>query len=137
MNYAKGGMADLIYKEESYAIIGACMHIHSKLGASFLESVYSEALEIEFQKRNIPFEKEKKLPVYYEDKPLKKFFKADFVCYGKIIVELKSAKFIIEAHKDTDYKQYKINQISIRFVDKLRHTFINLQTFSKFKFVLI
>lgn len=49
------------------------MHIHSKLGASFLESVYSEALEIYSQKRNIPFEKEKKLPVYYDNQPLKKY----------------------------------------------------------------
>lgn len=97
----------MIYKEESYAIIGACMYVHSKLGAGFLESVYSEALEIEFQKRNIPFEKEKKLPVYYDNQPLKKYFKADFVCFDKIIIELKSAKMIIENHRQQTLNNIK------------------------------
>ncbi len=92
-------MTEIIYKEESYAIIGACMEVHKKLGCGFLESVYSEALIIEFQKRNIPFEKEKKLPVYYGDELLKKFFKADFVCYNKIIVELKSSKMLTETDR--------------------------------------
>jgi GxxExxY protein len=65
-------MADILFKDESYKIIGACMKVHRKLGPGFLESVYSEALEIEFQKAGIPYEKEKKLPVYYEDIKLKK-----------------------------------------------------------------
>lgn len=77
------------------------MEVHKKLGAGFLESVYSEALELEFIKENIPYKKEIKLQVYYEGKPLKKFFKADFICYDSIIIELKSAKFFSEA----DYKQ--------------------------------
>ena len=106
-------MADLIYKEESYAIIGACMEVHKKLGAGFLESVYSEALEIEFRKRNIPFEKEKKLPVYYGDELMKKFFKADFVCYDKIIVEIKSAKIIIEAHKQQTLNNIKSTKFQL------------------------
>ena len=58
------------------------MEVHKKLGAGFLESVYSEALEIEFKNAGIPYEKEKKLQVYYGDKPLKKYFRADFVCYN-------------------------------------------------------
>ena len=52
-------MAEIIFKDESYKIIGACIVVHRKLGAGFLESVYSEALEIEFQKAEIPYEKEK------------------------------------------------------------------------------
>ncbi len=77
------------------------MAVHKKLGPGFLESVYSEALEIELQKAEIPYEKEKKLPVYYDDKLLKKFFRADFFCYSSIILELKATKFLIEA----DYRQ--------------------------------
>ena len=73
------------------------MEVHRKLGPGFLESVYSEALEIEFQKVNIPYEKEKKLPVYYDDQPLHKYFRADYVCYESIIIELKSQKFFSEA----------------------------------------
>jgi len=73
------------------------MEVHKKLGSGFLESVYSEALELELKASAIPFEKEKKLPVYYEDKPLNKYFRADFVCYNSIIIELKATKFLIEA----------------------------------------
>jgi len=77
------------------------MEAHKKLGTGFLESVYSEALELEFVKEKIPYEKEKKLPVFYDGQPLKKYFKADFVCYNSIIIELKATKFLVEA----DYKQ--------------------------------
>ncbi len=95
-------MAEILFKHESYLIIGACMEVHKKLGSGFLESVYSEALELEFKKVNVPYEREKKLPVYYEDKPLNKYFRADFVCYNSIILELKATKFLIEAdHRQT------------------------------------
>jgi GxxExxY protein len=59
--------------------------------------VNSEALEMEFIKEKIPYEKEKKLQVFYDDQPLKKIFKADYVCYGLIVLELKSTKFLTEA----------------------------------------
>ena len=70
------------------------MTVHRNLGAGFLENVYSEALSIELTKAEIPFEKEKKLNVQYEDTMLKKFYKADFFCYNSIIVELKSLKYL-------------------------------------------
>jgi len=90
-------MAEIFYKNESYKIIGACIEVHKKLGSGFLESVYAEALELEFKKADISFEREKKLPVYYDNQPLKKYFKADFVCFNSIIIEMKATKFLIEA----------------------------------------
>ena len=66
------------------------MKVHSELGPGFLEAVYQEALEIEFVKQNIPFERQKKLTIYYDGKPLKKFYIADFVCYDKIVLEIKA-----------------------------------------------
>ena len=81
---------DLIYKEESYKIIGAAMEVHKELGAGFLESVYQEAFELELQKQNIPYEREALLNIYYKGTKLKKRFSADFVCYDKIVVELKA-----------------------------------------------
>jgi len=93
--------ADIIFKEESYKIIGACFAVHRKLGPGFLESVYSEALEIELIQNDIPFEKEKKLQLRYDDTILKKYFKVDFICYNVILLELKSAKFLSE----TDVRQ--------------------------------
>jgi len=89
----------ILFKEESYKIIGACMSVHKNLGHGFLESVYSEALELEFKKEGIPYEKEKKLPVFYNDKPLKKYFRTDYVCYNSIILEIKSENFLTEVDK--------------------------------------
>ena len=92
-------MTNILYKEESYKIIGVCLNVHNKLGAGFLESVYSEALELEFEKVGIPFEKEKKLPVLYDGKPLKKYFRADFICYQSIVLELKAKKYSVDADR--------------------------------------
>jgi GxxExxY protein len=87
-------MAEILFKDESYKIIGSCMEVHKKMGTGFLESVYTEALEIEFKKMGIPFEREKKLQIYYEGQPMRKFFKPDFVCFDNIILEIKSTAYI-------------------------------------------
>jgi len=81
---------DLIYKKESYRIIGAAMEVHKELGPGFLEAVYQEAFEIELQRQNIPYEREKLLNIFYKGVKLKKRYEADFVCFDNIIVELKA-----------------------------------------------
>lgn len=80
----------ILYKEESFKIIGACMKVHRTLGAGFLEAVYEEALEKEFRDQKIPFERQVKLDVYYADVKLKKQYRTDFVCYDSIIIEIKA-----------------------------------------------
>ena len=91
---------EIIYKQESYNITGALFNVHNKLGRGFLESVYSEALCIELRSLGIPFDCEKVLNTYYGDIKLKKTFRADFVCYNSIIVELKKTPFITRADED-------------------------------------
>jgi GxxExxY protein len=84
----------ILYKEESFAIVGACMKVHRTLGAGFLEAVYEEALEKEFHNQKIPFKRQVKLDLYYENQKLKKHYRADFVCCNKIIVEIKAVSQI-------------------------------------------
>lgn len=82
----------MIYKDEAYKIIGAAMAVHAELGPGFLEAVYQEALAIEFELREIPFKKEVLLPLSYKGYPLGNKYKADFICYDKIIVETKAIR---------------------------------------------
>jgi GxxExxY protein len=86
----------IIFKEESYKIIGICMNIHSTLGNGFLEAVYSEVLEKEFIKNNIPYKREVKLDLFFNGEKLDKKYKADFICFDNIILEIKAVSFIHE-----------------------------------------
>ena len=89
---------DLLYKKEVYAIIGAAMNVHNELGSGFLEAVYQEALEHEFFLQNIPAKREAPLQILYKNYPLSKYYIADFLCYDKIIVELKAVSKINSEH---------------------------------------
>ncbi|MEO8734063.1 MAG: GxxExxY protein [Flavobacteriales bacterium] len=80
------------HDHETYAIIGAAMEVHRQLGSGFLESVYQEALTEELKLGAVPFESEVRLPVLYKGKPLSTIFRADLICFGKIVVELKAIK---------------------------------------------
>lgn len=92
-------MNDILYKEESSKIVGAIFEVHKRLGVGLLERVYQEALAIELKHQNIPFEREKRFDVYYREQKLDAQYIADFVCYDKIIVELKAVSELSDAHK--------------------------------------
>ena len=83
-------MAELIFKEEVFAIIGAAMEVHTVLGSGYLEAIYQEALEIESKSRNLPFESQKVLQIRYKEHVLKKEYIADLIYFDKIVVELKA-----------------------------------------------
>jgi len=91
-------MADLIYSQESYKIIGACFEVHKSLGCGYLEAVYKESLEIEFEKRGIFFQREMGLDIYFKGIRLKKKYYADFICYGKIVLEIKAIEKLNSSH---------------------------------------
>ena len=80
--------------KEAYKVVGAAMRVHQKLGCGFLESVYGDALAIEFQKQGIPYNREQFVFVYYGDVKLRSFFKTDYICYKNMIVELKATSVL-------------------------------------------
>jgi len=89
---------DLLYKQECYNIVGACMAVHRELGHGFLEPVYQEALALELTRSSIPFEREKDLSIIYKGVELKSYYKADFICYDQIILELKALDALSNDH---------------------------------------
>ncbi len=89
----------LIYKDEAYKIIGAALAVHKELGCGFFEAVYSEAFALELKSQNIPFSKEVPISINYKSQILSKSYIADFVCYDKIIIELKATIFLETIHE--------------------------------------
>ena len=83
-------MTELIYKDEVYQIIGAAIEVHKELGCGFLEAVYQEALELELRRKNIPFISQPVVNLFYKDEQLQKKYLPDFICYDKIVVEIKA-----------------------------------------------
>ena len=93
------GMEDIVYKDESYKIIGACFEVYKQKGCGFSEAVYQECLAIELGLQKIPFVEQPKIQLEYKGKVLEQFFQPDFICYGKIILEIKALPAIIEINK--------------------------------------
>jgi len=82
-------MPELILKDEVYEVAGAAMDVYFTMGTGFLEPVYQEALAIEMFRREIPFEREKPLDLYYKGNLLNKKYVADFICFDEIVLEIK------------------------------------------------
>ena len=97
-------MNDIVYKDESFAIIGAAMEVYNQLGSGFVEKVYQDALEIEFELRGIPYKREEH-----------DFF-VDFICYDKIVIECKAVSEILNIHKIQTLNYIKINNLKLGIV---------------------
>ena len=92
-------MSEIIYPEESYQIMGACFEVYKEKGCGFLEAVYQECLELEFGDQGIAFTAQQKLPLSYKGRPLKQTYEPDFICLGKIIVEIKAVSALTNEHR--------------------------------------
>jgi len=95
----KEEVTELIYKEESYAVIGACMAVYKDKGCGFLEPVYHECLTIEFEFRGIPFLSKPLQTLQYRGRTLVQTFAPDFLCYETIIVEIKAVSALVDEHR--------------------------------------
>jgi len=103
----------IVYKKESYAIMGACFEVYKEKGCGFLEAVYQECLEIELGLRNIPFRAQDVLSDTYKEYPLKTRYIPDFICYDKIIMEIKAESKLTnsdraQTHNYLNSAEYKL-----------------------------
>lgn len=103
----------LRYEQETYQIIGAAMKVHRTLGPGFSEKVYQEALAVEFRECGIPFDREKEIHVNYRGCVLDATFVPDFVCYDKIVVELKAVKELDDVHRSQAINYAKVAGLSL------------------------
>lgn len=88
-----------LYKKRMYNIIGAAMSLYNELGSGYSESIYQECLSVICTEKNIPWEREKLLKMYFHGVELEKTYKADFVCYDDIIIELKAVSELLGEHR--------------------------------------
>ena len=89
----------LVYEEETYKILGACFEVYKEKGCGFLEAVYQECLEIEFEIQELLFQSRSELQLTYKDRILKQKYSPDFICFGKIILEIKAVTKLNDEHR--------------------------------------
>ena len=120
----------LKYEQETYQIIGAAMKVHSVLGPGFTEKVYQEALAIEFAERGIPFEREKEIHVIYKGVELTSTFIPDFICYDKIIVEIKAVKELDDIHRSQAINYAKVAGYKVALLINFGNTSLEFERFN-------
>ncbi|MDG5816462.1 GxxExxY protein [Chitinispirillales bacterium ANBcel5] len=121
---------ELLFADECYAIQGAIFDVYREMGCGFLEAVYQECLEMEFSASKIPFEAQKELALSYKGKALSQTYKPDFICYEKIIVELKAVKEITSEHTAQLFNYLKATELELGLL-------VNFGAYPKVKIIRI
>jgi GxxExxY protein len=111
----------ILYKQECYAIQKAVFEVYREMGCGFLEAVYQECLTREFTSQHIPFKAQVELSLVYKEKPLQQTYKADFICYDKIIVELKAFKEITNEHRAQVFNYLKATRLRLALLVNFGH----------------
>jgi len=106
-------MNNLLYKEDSYFIIGACMEVHKELGKGFSEIVYGDALELEFKRSNIKYSREKRFNITYKETILPHYYIADFVINDKIILEIKAIESLTSSHTKQTLNYLAVSRLKL------------------------
>ncbi|MCL4483897.1 MAG: GxxExxY protein [Bacteroidetes bacterium] len=120
---------NLIYRDECYQIVGCCMEVHKLLGCGFKEAVYQEALEREFVDNDMDFEREKRLKIQYKGIPLKKEYSPDFVCFGKIVLELKAVSELTDIHQAQLFNYLKASKLRLGLLVNFGTTSLQFKRF--------
>jgi GxxExxY protein len=109
-------MMDIVFKEESFAIVGECFEVHNEIGSGFLEAVYQECLAIEIGLRGIPFRSKSQLSLTHKGRTLTKTYEPDFDCFGKIIVEIKAVSELTDEHRAQVHNYLKATGYRLRLL---------------------
>jgi GxxExxY protein len=104
---------DLIYRDECYRIIGACLAVHQDKGNGFVEPVYQDALEIELEMSGIPFDAQRNYPIHYRGRSLRHTYTPDLLCCEAIIVKLKAAKALTDEHRAQVLNYLKVTGLQL------------------------
>ena len=112
---------DIVYKEESYQIVGACFEVYNEKGSGFLEPVYQECLELELGMQGIPFVAQQGLVLEYKGKTLNQTYMPDLICFGKIIVELKAVSELTNAHRAQTHNYLKATDMRLGLLVNFGH----------------
>ena len=112
---------DVILREEAYKIMGACFEVYKEKGCGFLEAVYQECLEIELSDRNIPFIAHPPLILNYKNKVLQQRYIPDFLCFKKIIVEIKAQKTLSDEHRAQTINYLQATGLSLGLLVNFGH----------------
>ncbi len=111
----------LLYKNEVFSIQGAIFDVYREMGCGFLEAVYQECLEKEFQAREIPFASQQILSLEYKGKRIKQTYQPDFICYDKIIIELKAVKELAKIHEAQLHNYLKASGLRLGLLVNFGH----------------
>ena len=109
-------MAELLFKEESYKIVGVCMNIHKILGMGLKEINYKDAMEIDFVEAKIDFERERRFLVKYKDRVLRNPYVTDFVVFKSIVIEVKSVSSILDTHLAQALSYLAVSEMKLALV---------------------
>src|SRR5206468_2688407 len=112
---------ELIFKEESYKIIGACFEVYKEKGCGFLEAVYQECLQIELEMQSIPYQSQAQLALTYKGRSLEQVYRPDFIAFDKIIVEIKAVSTLADEHRAQLHNYLKATGHRLGFLVNFGH----------------
>ena len=114
-------MKNVVYAEEAYQLMGACFEVYRDKGCGFLEAVFQECLELELGDQGIPFVAQPKLNLTYEGRPLKQTYSPDFVCFEKIILEIKAVSDVTDEHRAQVHNYLKATGMKLGLLVNFGH----------------
>jgi GxxExxY protein len=117
----EGKQMEIVYKEEAYAIMGACFEVYNEMGCGFVEPVYQECMEIELGTRGIVFRRKAELELHYKGRRIQRKYVPDFICWDKIIVELKAVSQLAEVHRAQVHNYLKATGLKLGLLINFGH----------------